>query len=256
MGFCPHCGQENRDDARFCVNCGTALQAARQETQTAPPYPSPPGGAAEPPPPPPGPAAPPEAAVPPYAPTGTAATTPPGTATPAAPGAAYRPAVGVAYPARAASGTGKRKPVFWVGACVLVLAGLLVLISSFLPWISGPFGFGSVSGMDFVTKEQFRMDNLFFDYGNGYPFFSGLVSLILGVLLAFLAVVLLASRRKWPAGLALPFCIISLGVAITNLSSILRGPGGADMISAGSGIYVFIIFSLLGLVGSIMSLAG
>lgn len=143
-----------------------------------------------------------------------------------------------------------------MGAGVLVLSGLLILVSSFLPWISGPFGFGSLSGMDFVTNEQVRMNNLFFDYGDGYPFFSGLTSLILGLIVVFLAVILLASRSKWPAGLALPFCVISLGIAGTNLSSILRGPGGADMISAGSGIYVFIIFSLLGLAGSISSLAG
>lgn len=256
MRFCPQCGQENREDARFCVRCGTALQAAQWGAEAVPPstgMPSPAG--AEPPPPPPGRAVPSGAPVPTYAPGRPAAPTLPGTPT-LPPGAAPTPTRGVAYPAQAPSGVRKRKAVFWLGACVLVLSGLLVLVSSFLPWISGPFHFGSMSGMDLVTNERFRMDNLFFDYGDGYPFFSGLVTLILGGLLTFLAFVLLASRRKWAAGLALPFCVISLGIAVTNLSSILRGPGGMGMISAGSGIYVLIVFSLLGLMGAVISLAG
>ncbi|MBC7253781.1 MAG: zinc ribbon domain-containing protein [Actinobacteria bacterium] len=248
MKYCPQCGNENRDEARFCVRCGNRLPEPQAEEPPAPPesLPEQPTPYA-----PPAPGLP-HAGVPP------AASPPHPHPAPVPPrytyGAPARPATaGVPY--RADTGK-KRKAAFWVGAAVLLLAGLLVLLSSFMPWIKGPFGFGSVSGMDFVTREETRMDNLFFDYGDGYPLFSGLTSLILGLLVAFLAVVMLASRSKWPAGLALLFCVISLGMAGTNLSSILRGPEGADLISAGSGIYVFIVFSLLGLAGSITSLAG
>ena len=26
MGFCPNCGHENNDSAKFCKNCGTSLK--------------------------------------------------------------------------------------------------------------------------------------------------------------------------------------------------------------------------------------
>lgn len=162
----------------------------------------------------------------------------------------------VAYPQRAVPKVRKRKVAFWAGAGVMVLSGILILVSSFFPWMSGFFGVLSISGMDLVTNEQIRIDNLFVDYGDGYPIFGGLTSLILGLLVTLLAVVMLAARAKWPAGLALLFCLVSLGIAVTNLSSILRMPDDTGIMSAGSGLYVLILFSFLGVTSSIMALSG
>lgn len=233
---CAGCGNQNQDEARFCVHCGASLAEAPAAEAGAAADVAPGASTGEPasPPPPPG--------------QGYAAPPPPaaGTTWPR-PGAASA----VAHPPSTITGGKKRGAAFWVGAGVVLISGILILMSSFLPWISDPFGITSYSGMDFVTNEWMRMDNLFFDYGDGYPFFSGLTSLILGILVAILAVIMLAARAKWPAGLALLFCLLSLGVAVTNLSSILRLE-----LRAVSGIYVFVVFSVLGMVGSAAALSG
>lgn len=67
---------------------------------------------------------------------------------------------------------------------------------------------------------------------------------------------MLAARLKWPAGLTLIFGLLSMGIAVTNLSSILRDPVGGGLISVGAGIYTFTFFSLLGVVGSAVTLSG
>ncbi len=262
MKYCPQCGGENRLDARFCTRCGARLQeepslqpsapahgpGEELSAQTLPPTsreggppaqaaPTTPGSAYV--------ASPPPAPTPPH----TAQVSPPWpvSQTPVPHGTA-----GISYRAAAR----KRKPVFWVGAGMLLLSGLFILISSFMPWL-GSFGF-SFSGMDMVTEEYvmenpFFDTNIFYDYGEElYPMFSGLTSIILGLLMAVLGTVALASRRRWPAGLALPFSIIALGIAVTNLSSILRYSAS----SAGAGLYAFALFSLVGIVGSGMCLGG
>jgi len=146
--------------------------------------------------------------------------------------------------------------MFWVGAVITLAAGLLVLFSSFMTWIKGPLGFGSVSGWDLVVNKLMRIENGFFDYGDGYPFFSGLNTVILGALILLLAVLALAARKKWPGALSIAFSFIALGMAVVNISTILRGPGGADMVSPGAGLILLVAGSLVGVVGGGMCLAG
>jgi hypothetical protein len=127
----------------------------------------------------------------------------------------------------------------------------MVMISSFMVWFTGPFGFGSLKGWDFVDI----MDSKFFSYGNGYPMFSGLCSLILGGVIALIAVIMLISRSKGLGVMAIIFSILALGIAVTNLTTIIRGPEGVSL-SAGVGMYIFLAFSFLGIVGGGVAMAG
>ncbi len=241
MIVCPQCGQQNKDDARFCIKCGAALGAPVQSAQ-----PPPASGAT----PPPAAAAPPltpqQAQQPAYQqPAQYAQPAQPQTyaqqqyaAPPASPyTAAYAPA-----PAHAVK---TRGGIFWVGALIVLVSGILVLVSTFMPW------FLDATGWDGVTYgEGFAK---LFDYGDGYPLFTGLCSLILGGLIALMGVLILVTRSKGLGGLTILFSLFALGMAITNLTTIVRIIDFSEM---QVGMYLFLIFSFTGLVGGGMSISG
>jgi hypothetical protein len=160
----------------------------------------------------------------------------------AAPPAAPYPAAYAPAPAYAAK---TRGGLFWVGSFIVLVAGILVLVSTFMPWFYGASGWDGVALGSGGEK--------FFVYGDGYPLFTGLCSLILGGLIALVAVLMLIFRSKGLGGIAILFSIFALGMAITNLTTIARG----DSIGAMEvGMYIFLIFSFLGLVGGGMSMSG
>ena len=258
MNTCPQCGQENRDDARFCIKCGSPLGAPAQPAQQEG---APPAGAGAAPPPPQvapivtQPTAP--AAYPPPTPPGAYVQAPPSIytqPTPAAPPSAAYPAAPPTYAAPAKT----RGSLFWIGAVIIVVAGALVLVSTFMAWGSGPMGVMSLSGWDWFDIGRAgrgapgEVVNAFFIYSDGYPIFTGLCSLILGGLIALIGLLMLAFRSKGLGGIALLFSLFALGMATTNLTTILRTEG----ISVGVGMYLFLIFSFLGLVGGGMALSG
>ncbi len=152
----------------------------------------------------------------------------------------------------------ERGGMFWVGSLIILVAGILVLVSTWMSWVSGPGGFHSLSGWDWFDLGKSgggasgEVVNAFFIYSDGYPMFTGLCSLILGGLIALIAVLMLLFRSKGLGGIAILFLIFALGMAITNLTTILRTEG----ISVGVGMYSFLIFSFLGLVGGGMSMSG
>lgn len=186
-----------------------------------------------------------------------------GTVPPAAPAGTY----GRAQPPRTTPRR-SRSPIFWVGGAIVFVSGILILISTWLSWAQGPAGFFSLSGWDWYNLGKSGSSlagagetyNAFFMYTSGYPFFTGLCSLIVGGVIAFFAALMLGLRLKGLAVLTLILSIIALGIAITNLTTILRtgnvGPGLSDSIRVGIGMYIFLIFSALGLGGSVAALVG
>ncbi len=276
MAQCMKCSTENQAGSRFCTRCGNPLESPSIEPKQAPGPVVPshrevPGQpAAQPPPVPPSwetvraPVPPPMG--PPPAPSQQAPYYPP----PQQPGyQAPGVAPQAAYPPPVTQAEARSKgPVFWVGAGIVLVAGVLVLISSWLSWAQGPGGFAGVSGWDWFnlgkTGSSFagsgEISNAFFIYSGGYPLFTGLCSLIFGGAIAFLALLMLALRMKGFAAMTLIFSLLALGLAVTNLTTILRaGNAAAGMmggLEVGIGMYIFLIFSALGLGGSIAALAG
>lgn len=114
-----------------------------------------------------------------------------------------------------------------------------------MPW------FYDLSGWDGVTFGS--GGEKFFDYGEGYPLFTGLCSLILGGLIALFGVLMLILRSRGLGGIAILFSIFALGMAITNMTTIIRGDSFSTM---QVGMYFFLIFSFLGLVGGGMATSG
>jgi len=273
LSVCPQCGQENKGEAKFCVKCGASLGAPAQVEAQPPPAAAPPppqqAAPAAPPPPqqaapeiatPAQPAQPPQAVQPTYQQPAQYAqpVPPPGTYAQqpyAAPPVAPYPA---AYAQAPAYGQKTRGGLFWVGSLVVLVAGIFILVSTWMSWGSGPGGFMSLSGWDWFDIGKGggagpgEVVNAFFIYSDSYPIFTGLCSLILGGLIALTAVLMLLFRSKGLGGIAILFCIFALGIAITNLTTIVRTEG----ISMGVGMYFLLIFSLAGLVGGGMSMSG
>lgn len=255
MRACPQCGQENSDDARFCVKCGASLQAQAAATPVSQAAPTVAQPAAPPPQPVPPPAPPgpqqlyqqpyqqPQAYSQPVPPTAQA-----GTPYAAAPGAYAQPS----------SRARTRGGLFWVGTLIILVAGALVLASTWMAWGTGPRGVMKLSGWDWfdIGKEggagEGQVVNAFFIYSDGRPLFTGLCSLILGGLIALIALLMLIFQSRGLGGVAILFSIFALGMAVTNLTTILRGDG----ISVGVGTIIFIAFSFLGLVGGGMAMSG
>jgi hypothetical protein len=155
-----------------------------------------------------------------------------------------------AYAAPAAK---TRGGLFWTGAAIILIVGIVVIACSFMPWVTGPLGYGSESGWDAfnLAREFGEVGDWFFQYNNGYPFFTGLCSLIIGGLIALIGALMLIFRSKGIGGIAILFSIFALGMAITNLTTIVR----TDMISIGIGMYLFLVFSFLGLVGGAIAMS-
>lgn len=252
LSTCPQCGQENKDEARFCVKCGAALEAPAAAAAAPPvtppqaePTAAPPSAPAEP--------------IPPPQPQAPAAQPPPAQAYPPPAQPAYQqPYAQPAYAAPAGAAAKTRGITFWVGAGIVALSGLLVLVSTWMSWGSGPAGVMSLTGWDWfdIGRAGGGMSgdvvNAFFIYSEGYPIFTGLCSLILGVLILLIGGLIFLSRSKGLAALAIIFSIIALGMAVTNLTTILR----TENISMGAGMYIFLIFSIAGLVGGGMAASG
>ena len=145
-----------------------------------------------------------------------------------------------------------------MGTLILLVAGALILASTWMAWGTGPRGFMSLSGWDWfdIGKEggagEGEVVNAFFIYSEGRPVFTGLCSLILGALIALIALLMLIFQSRGLGGVAILFSIFALGIAITNLTTILRSDG----VSVGVGTIILIAFSFLGLVGGGMAMSG
>ncbi|MDI6830212.1 MAG: hypothetical protein QME88_02645 [Actinomycetota bacterium] len=148
--------------------------------------------------------------------------------------------------------------MFWVGTLILLVAGALILASTWMAWGGGPGGFLKITGWDWFDLGKSggggegEVVNAFFIYSEGRPVFTGLCSLILGALIALIALLMLIFQSRGLGGVAILFSIFALGMAITNLTTILRSEG----ISMGVGTVIFIAFSFLGLVGGGMAMSG
>jgi hypothetical protein len=138
------------------------------------------------------------------------------------------------------------------------VAGAVVIVSTWLTWGSGPRGVLSLTGWDWFDFGRSGLTapggitNAFFIYAEGLPLFTGLCSLIAGGLIVLTGLIMLAARSKGLGILAIIISLLALGMAITNLTTILR----TEAVSIGLGMYLFLAFSFLGLVGGGTAMAG
>ncbi len=130
---------------------------------------------------------------------------------------------------------------------VVVIAGILILLSSFMTWTAGQTGW-SMKG-SFNQGDRSYSSNPFYIYwGDVYLLFSGLCSLILGILIGLAGLVMLASYSRLLSGLAVFASFVASVMAIFNTVTIVRLHSGM-----GPGMFVFLIASLFALVASAMT---
>ncbi len=137
-----------------------------------------------------------------------------------------------------------RTPVFWVGASIVILAGLLILLSSFMAWM--PRG---LTGMNLVSTRVIGTSggsfNAFFTASNGYIVFSGLWSVLLGVGLLATGIMLIGSIGYSMAYFASVLGFLALGLSVVNLVTL-----SALNFGVGAGAIVFLVFAIIGLAGT------
>lgn len=182
---------------------------------------------------------------------------PPGAQYPAEPPAPYamrRRVPPVPPPTReAAAGRRRGAPIAGVLA---VLAGAVVVGSTFLAWLPGASGIFRGTGWNIMKVYQ-GAGNLFYQTTQGAIFFSGFWSLALGGLLIIAGVVMMFRRRI--GGLAaILFGLAGAGIAAVDIYTIYAklGVNGVQAFSVtpSAGLWIFAGASLVGMVLGIVGL--
>lgn len=270
--YCPRCGFANRASVSYCIRCGSPLtikseegslafgaadktqpmedkqaDAACQETTGVPSaektgeHAAETGATTE------------EASPQPvYAPSeslpGAIQTEGPANGTPACEPSA------ILTPARRRLQITDKRPVALLGSLALLISGVVIFLSVFLAYSSGP-------GRHLNGWEWFRLGNMvissggdlgtpFFVYFEGYPVFTGLSFLAIGIMVMTTGVISLVFGKRRTAVAGLVLCLITATMSLVNLISFLRQPGSG----LGAGIILSLIFALLGAAGSAMIL--
>jgi hypothetical protein len=140
--------------------------------------------------------------------------------------------------------TYERNTALLVLSVIVMVAGVLILLSTFMTWTAGQTGWSLVGS--FSQAESSYTHNPFYSYGGEVKIlFSGLWSLILGSLIALAGLVMLFSFSRSLSGLAIFASFVASVIAIFNTVTIFREGSGM-----GSGMYVFLIASLVALIAS------
>lgn len=125
-------------------------------------------------------------------------------------------------------------------------AGVLIIATTFLPWISGAFEVvGSPSGWTFMTKngEMALGGNFIWIKIPGFLYFSGLWSILAGLGIIAGAVMLLMGvpHGRLVAGIA---AVIGVGASTVNIIMTYN-----YQLSTGIGIWIFALMSVASVIG-------
>ena len=137
----------------------------------------------------------------------------------------------------------ERNKVLLILSIIVMAAGVLILLSTFMTWTSGKTGWGLIGS--FSQAGRSYTNNPFYNCGGGYIIFSGLLSVIFGSLIALAGLIMLASFSRSLSGLAIFASFVASVLAIINTVTIFRQGSGM-----GTGMYVFLIASLAALITS------
>ncbi len=137
-----------------------------------------------------------------------------------------------------------RRANLWIGIVVLFVAGLLILLSTFMAWTSTATGWNFVNQRSVVTGSG-SANAAYYYQSPGHLIFTGLWTLIIGGLLMLLALLMLVSEGTGLTGLAYFLGFVALVFSVYNIVTIVQLGFGVS-----GGAIVFLIFAALGLVGT------
>ena len=132
-----------------------------------------------------------------------------------------------------------------ISVAVLAFAGILVACCTFMPWMGLDLGLGlkmNVSGWQIFREAGELGGNPFYIRFAGISVFTGLCSLVGGIVMAGLSGALLIWRRLELAYAIFPVTLLTLGVAIINTFNINK-----IGFSLGFGTILFLLASIAGI---------
>ncbi len=138
----------------------------------------------------------------------------------------------------------QRRANLWIGIAVLFVAGLLILLSTFMAWTSTMNGWNFANQRTVVTASG-QANAAYYYQSPGHLIFTGLWTLIIGALLMLIALLMLVSEGTALTGLAYFLGLVGLVFSVYNIVTIVQLGFGLS-----GGAIVFLIFSVLGLVGT------
>jgi len=167
-----------------------------------------------------------------------------------------RPFPSLSLRAKGLSGLGGARLRLYIGAGVILFCAVMVLASTFMPWIGGGYlGHSGESDSGWEVFELYKESDLFPLYDHrliNRPIFTGLTTLIMALLLLLMGALMAALTRKGFAVATLVLFFLTMGFAITNIVSF--STTGESGVGPGGGIITMVVFSFLGMMGSIIAL--
>ena len=124
-----------------------------------------------------------------------------------------------------------------VAAALLTASGIVVLISTFLPWFEGSTGWSIIFGNSLWPQHNFAYTSR-----GGLLVFTGFWAMLLGILIIAGGLLLLTKVR---AGAAVAVVATLLGLTFAAISVVTLSNRN---LNAGAGLYIFGVFSLASVV--------
>jgi zinc-ribbon domain len=159
---------------------------------------------------------------------------------------------------------------FYLGCVIVLISAVLVFSSSFMSWTGAIGNLKEVrnndgtytSSHDEVYQSGWEImtttNNPFFLNNSGHPVFTGLCPFLLGTILVLFSILLIVLRKQWAGISVVLLAVLSLVIAVTNFISIYTIPFKylKEQVLVGTGVIIFLIFSALAVVGSVIALVG
>lgn len=133
-----------------------------------------------------------------------------------------------------------------VSGSVVVVSGVMMILSVFLPWIAG------ISGWKLMFSGQFGTShNFLFSYSEGLFFFSGFLALLFGLLVTVGGVMRIAG---WENGEVLILLSSIFSIIVVTVNIVMAYAKGVPPFSSpGGGVWLFAVFSLLAFIFGLVS---
>jgi hypothetical protein len=136
-----------------------------------------------------------------------------------------------------------------IATVVLAVAGVLVFCCTFMPWMGLDMGLGiklDISGWQIFREIGGSGGNPFYLRLRGISVFTGLCSLLGGILMAGFAGALLIWRRRELVYAIFPVTLLMLGISLINTINIAKIGFGL-----GSGTIIFLAASIAGIAAGV-----
>ncbi len=136
----------------------------------------------------------------------------------------------------------------WVGSLLIIAAGVLILLSTFMAWSPATTGW-NYANLRTLPSAGGSANAFFYNVNGVMPIYTGFWTLVWGGLIALSGIALLFTRGYGVRTFVMILAIIGLFFSIVNMVALAQAGLG---VSYGAGI--FLIFSSIAVVGAALAL--